>query len=144
MQTITLVFGGIVKRKVLLFNPKSEFYAMPLGLLAVGSALDAERFDVRIFDARIDATAASKLLAEAADAACVGITVFSGAPIAPALELSRELKRRFHGLPIVWGGWHRSILPEQCIASGAVDAVVIGQGEGTFAELLDVIDDRPQ
>jgi anaerobic magnesium-protoporphyrin IX monomethyl ester cyclase len=131
-----------VKRKVLLFNPQSEFYAMPLGLLAVGSALDANRFDVRIFDARIRSDASKQVLAEAEDAACVGMTVFSGPPIASALELSRQLKKRFPCLPIVWGGWHPSILPEQCIASGAVDAVVMGQGEGTFAELMAVIDDR--
>src|SRR5205823_12395062 len=84
--------------------------------------------------------AASKVMAEAVDAACVGFTIFSGPPIAAALNLSRELKSRFHNLPIIWGGWHPSILPEQCIASGAVDAVVIGQGEGAFSELLEVID----
>jgi anaerobic magnesium-protoporphyrin IX monomethyl ester cyclase len=134
----------MVRRKVLLFNPQSEFYAMPLGLLAVGSALDSNRFDVRIFDARINNDASAQILAEAENAACVGMTVFSGRPIVSALELSRLLKKRFPKLPIVWGGWHPSILPEQCIASGAVDAVVIAQGEGTFAELMDAIDDRSQ
>jgi anaerobic magnesium-protoporphyrin IX monomethyl ester cyclase len=133
-----------VKRKVVLFNPESEFYAMPLGLVAVGSALDPAKYDVRIFDARIDREAASKVISEAGDATCVGFSVFSGPPIAGALDLSRELKRRFRNLPIIWGGWHPSILPEQCIASGAVDAVVIGQGEGAFRELMDVVDDRPQ
>jgi radical SAM superfamily enzyme YgiQ (UPF0313 family) len=44
---------------------------------------------------------------------------------------------------VVWGGWHPSILPEQCIASGAVDAVIIAQGEPTFRELVDAID-RPE
>jgi radical SAM superfamily enzyme YgiQ (UPF0313 family) len=50
------------------------------------------------------------------------------------------LKRLFPRLPIVWGGWHPSILPEQCIESGVVDAVVIGQGEVAFRELLEKID----
>src|SRR5205085_6754929 len=98
----------------------------------------------RIFDARIDREAVSKVMAEAPDAACVGLTVFSGPPIASALKLSRELKSRFRDLPVIWGGWHPSILPEQCVASGAVDAVVIGQGEGAFSELLEVIDNRAQ
>jgi radical SAM superfamily enzyme YgiQ (UPF0313 family) len=133
-----------VGRKVLLFNPDSEFYAMPLGLLAVGSALDPSRFDVRIFDERIDSQSASKILNEAGDAICVGMTVFSGPPISRALQLSRELKRRFPGLPIVWGGWHPSILPEQCMQSGVVDAVVIGQGENAFSELLDALETPSQ
>lgn len=112
---------------------------MPLGLLAVGSALDPARFDVRIFDERIDSHAASSVVNEAEDAACIGMTVFSGSPISSALRLSRELKRRFPRLPVVWGGWHPSILPEQCIASGVVDAVVIGQGENAFSDLVDAL-----
>ena len=31
-------------------------------------------------------------------------------------------------------------MPEQCVTSGAVDAVVIGQGEAAFAELMEIID----
>jgi radical SAM superfamily enzyme YgiQ (UPF0313 family) len=133
-----------MKAKVLLFNPQSDFYAMPLGLLAVGSALDKDRFEVRIFDERLDSNAPTKVLAETADAVCVGMTVFSGKPIGSALKLARQLKRHFPHLPVVWGGWHPSILPEQCIASKAVDAVVIGQGEAAFAELIDRVDQRSQ
>ncbi|MBI4471462.1 MAG: cobalamin B12-binding domain-containing protein, partial [Acidobacteria bacterium] len=131
-----------MRRKVLLFNPKSEFYAMPRGLLAVGSALDPDRFEVRIFDERLDGQAAARIISEAEGAACVGMTVFSGAPIRSALDLSREVKQRFPDVPVVWGGWHPSILPEQCIASRAMDAVVIAQGEPAFRELLNRIDDR--
>src|SRR5215472_5665144 len=106
MPIISLRCGDVVKPKVLLFNPESEFYAMPLGLLAVGSALDKDRFDVRIFDERLDSKAPAKVLAEAGDAACVGMAVFSGRPIGSALRLARQLKRRFSDLPVVWGGWH--------------------------------------
>jgi radical SAM superfamily enzyme YgiQ (UPF0313 family) len=125
-----------------LFNPQSDFYAMPLGLLAVGSALPADKYDVSIFDARIDALSEKRVVEVAEGAACVGMTVFSGPSIGNALRLSRELKRRYPELPVIWGGWHPSIMPEQCIASGAVDAVVIAQGEGAFAELLGSISDR--
>ncbi len=37
-----------MRRKVVLYNPQSVFYTMPLGLLAVGSALDSDRYAVRI------------------------------------------------------------------------------------------------
>jgi anaerobic magnesium-protoporphyrin IX monomethyl ester cyclase len=128
-----------MKQKVLLFNPQSEFYAMPLGLLAVGSVLAPDRYDVSIIDARIDPRAEETVFDRAGSAVLVGMTVFSGPSIGAALRLSRELKKRFPALPIVWGGWHPSILPEQCIESGAVDAVVIAQGEATFSELLDAV-----
>lgn len=42
-----------IKHKVVLYNPLAVFHTMPLGLLAVGSNLDPERYDVRILDARI-------------------------------------------------------------------------------------------
>ena len=131
-----------MKSKVLLFNPQSEFYAMPLGLLGVGSALDANRYDVRIFDARIDSDAGKAVIAELDGAACVGMTVFSGPSIGDALKLSRAIKNVEPELPVVWGGWHPSILPEQCIASGFVDVVVMAQGEATFRELLAALDHR--
>jgi anaerobic magnesium-protoporphyrin IX monomethyl ester cyclase len=115
---------------------------MPLGLLAVGSALAADKYDVSVFDARIDDLSEQRVLEAAEGAVCAGMTVFSGPSIGNALRLSRELKKRYPSLPVIWGGWHPSILPEQCIASGAVDAVVIAQGEGTFVDLLANITDR--
>ena len=85
----------MTRAKVLLFNPQSEFYAMPLGLLAVGSALNPERYDVRIFDARIQADAAKAVIGEAEDAVCVGMTVFSGPSIGDAQRLSQAIKRMY-------------------------------------------------
>jgi radical SAM superfamily enzyme YgiQ (UPF0313 family) len=40
-------------------------------------------------------------------------------------------------VPIVWGGWHPSLFPKQCVSERSVDAAVIGQGESTFAEVVD-------
>src|SRR5690242_2712147 len=79
-----LAVPAVNRAKVLLFNPPSEFYAMPLGLLAVGSALNGEKYDVRIFDARIYANAGEAILRECRDAVCVGMTVFSGPSIGAA------------------------------------------------------------
>ena len=114
---------------------------MPLGLLAVGSAVHgSDGAEVQILDSRIDRRAEERLLEQAPRASCVGMTVFSGPPIGPALRLAEIIKQRHPALPIIWGGWHPSICPEQCIDSGVVDAVVIGQGEGSFAELVAAIE----
>jgi radical SAM superfamily enzyme YgiQ (UPF0313 family) len=37
-------------------------------------------------------------------------------------------------VPIVFGGWHASLLPEQTLGHGVIDAVVRGQGEKTLLE----------
>jgi radical SAM superfamily enzyme YgiQ (UPF0313 family) len=50
--------------------------------------------------------------------------------------------RELSDVPIVWGGWHVSLLPEESIRSPHVDIVVRGQGERTFAELVQVIEEK--
>lgn len=109
---------------------------MPLGLLAVGSALERSRFEVRIVDARLEADPLAALLLAAEGALCVGMSVLTGAPIRDALAAARVLKARHPSLPVIWGGWHPSLFPSGCLEDPAVDISVQGQGELTFAELV--------
>jgi len=125
-------------RSVVLYNPRAVFWTMPLALVALGSALDRSRYEVVIVDGRLEADPLGRLL-EALDgeAVCLGVTVLTGAPIRDALRVSRAVKAARPELPIVWGGWHPSLFAEQCLAEPSVDAVVIGQGEDTFAEMVE-------
>src|ERR671932_2059678 len=125
------------RHKVVLYNPRAVFYTMPLALIAIGSRLDPARFEVKIVDARIERDPIGALLAELDDALCLGVTVLTGAPIRDALAASRAAKAQRPDLPIIWGGWHPSLFPEQCLQEASVDAVVIGQGEETFAEIVE-------
>jgi radical SAM superfamily enzyme YgiQ (UPF0313 family) len=113
---------------------------MPLALVALGSALDRSKYEVVLVDGRLEADPLAKLLTYLDDSAvCLGVTVLTGAPIRDALAVSRALKQARPHLPIVWGGWHPSLFPEQCVAEPSVDAVVIGQGEETFAEIVECL-----
>jgi len=109
---------------------------MPLGLIAVGSALDPDHYEVVIIDGRLEADPVEAVLGRLDDALCVGMGVLTGSPIRDALAISRAVKARRPQLPVIWGGWHPSLFPEQCLEEGALDAVVIGQGEATFAEIV--------
>ncbi len=120
--------------KVLLYNPRGESHILPLALIHIGSMLP--EFDVRIIDGRIELTPESTLAELSDDAVCVGVTVLTGKPILDALRASRAVKRRNPKVPIIWGGWHPSLLAEQCLASPAVDVCVSGQGEETFREIV--------
>ncbi len=127
-----------MRRKVVLYNPRAVFWTMPLALIAVGSALDRSKYDVVIVDGRLESDAVEALLAHLDErAACLGVTVLTGAPIRDALKVSRAVKQARPDLPIVWGGWHPSLFPDQCLTEPSVDAVVVGQGEDTFAEIVD-------
>lgn len=61
----------------------------------------------------------------------VGITALT--PTAPrAYEIAREYRRR--GIPVVLGGLHPSLVPAE--ASQHADAVLIGEAEGVWEEML--------
>ena len=125
------------RHKVVLYNPQAVFWTMPLGLLAVGSALDPARYEVQIVDGRLEADPVAAVLAAIPEALCLGITVLTGAPIHDALRVSRAAKAARPDLPVVWGGWQASLFPRECLAEPSVDVAVSGQGEETFAELVD-------
>ncbi len=122
--------------KVVLYNPHAVFYTMPLALLAIGSELDPQVYEVVVIDARLDPDAERTVLAHIDDALCIGITVLTGAPISDALRISRAVKRARADLPVVWGGWHPSMFARECLLEPSVDVTVQGQGEETFAEIL--------
>jgi anaerobic magnesium-protoporphyrin IX monomethyl ester cyclase len=126
------------KHTVVLYNPYAVFYTMPLALLAIGSYLDPEKYKVILIDGRLEKDPLPKIAAALQDnPVCFAVTVLTGSPIKDALRISREVKRRFSNVPVVWGGWHPSLFVEETLAEDAVDVVVKGQGEVSFAELLD-------
>ncbi len=134
------------KPKVVLYNPEAVFFTMPLALMAVGSAVDRERFDVVIIDGRLEDDAVSAVLAQLDDAGaggtiCVGMSVLTGAPIRDALVVSRAVKARYPDVPVVWGGWHPSLFATELLDEASVDISVQGQGEATFVELVERLAD---
>lgn len=133
-----------MKAKVILYNPKTPSYTLPLGLMAIASYLDQNKYDVEIVDGRISPSQAdtSKAAKASDNLLCIGVTVWTGEPIRGALNFSREAKRIRPNIPVVWGGWHPSILPEQCLNDSSVDIIVKGQGEVTFSELLKCLEEK--
>jgi len=126
-----------VRRKVVLYNPRSVFFTMPLGVLSVASNLDSARYEPVIVDGRLEADPVAAVLRQLDGALCLGVSVLTGAPIRDAIAVSRAAKTHFPDLPVVWGGWHPSLFPTECLEEPSVDITVQAQGEETFAEILD-------
>lgn len=122
-------------KKIVLYNPPAVFWTMPLGLVAVGSALDPGHFRVVVIDGRLDDE--QRLLDELEGASCLGIGVLTGRPLGETLTVTQRVRARFPELPVVWGGWHPSLFPAACIEEGGATASVLGQGERTFVEIVD-------
>ena len=131
------------RRKIILYNPKAVFFDMPLALLAIGSVIDHNKYEVIIIDARVEENVINLIKQHITDAICFGVTVITGAPINDALYISKKVKSLDPSVPIIWGGWHTSLFPKQPIEDNPfIDITVQGQGEETFRELVDHLEKR--
>jgi len=128
-----------MKPKVVLFFPSyySDEAAPPLALIHLAAPLVERGFEVRIVDSAVTGDSARAVIAACEGALCLGISIVTGPMITEAVAVARAVRARHPGLPVVAGGWHPSILPEQTLSSPLVDAVVKGQGEVTFAEIVE-------
>ncbi len=112
--------------------------SMPLGLLSVATAVEAEGFKASVLDARLfTATGAlDALRARLVEGVrCVGLSVMT-CQVPHALELTCAAKALCKDVSVVWGGAHPTLFPEQTVRHPAIDWVVIGEGEATFPRLL--------
>jgi radical SAM superfamily enzyme YgiQ (UPF0313 family) len=129
------------KDKIILVQPtmgmSGEFVRhMPLSLLYVASGLVKAGYKVKILDNRVRPQSWEKELTDnlGDDVLFVGITVMSGSPIANAIAVSKLVKAK-GDIPVVWGGPHPTIMPEQVLEKDFVDYVISGSGVAASAQL---------
>jgi anaerobic magnesium-protoporphyrin IX monomethyl ester cyclase len=111
---------------------------IPLSLLHLASPLELAGYKVRIFDMRIENYKDFKI----GNPVFVGISSMSGQQISYGLEFAEKVRTEVPSCPIVWGGVHPSLLPEQTIASRYADIVVRGEGELSIVELANKLSAR--
>ena len=143
VDLIELKILFFLRKTVLLYNPKAVFFDMPLALLAIGSVLDKEKYEVIIVDGRIDEDPLGIIKIHLKNAICFGVTALTGKPIKDALEITNKVKELRNDIPVIWGGWHTSLFPEQTLKDEKnITITVQGQGEQTFKELVNAIDNE--
>jgi radical SAM superfamily enzyme YgiQ (UPF0313 family) len=130
--------GAAVKNKVTLVFPRlrreSNVWA-PLPLQAIAAPLLGEGFDVRLVDGRVIHPHVPEIIEAAGGSLYVGLSVMTGFQIKDAIVISKALKGVYPNLPVVWGGYHASMLPEQTLAEDYIDMVIRGQGQPAALEL---------
>jgi len=115
---------------------------LPLGLLFIAAPLVKNNYKVKIIDAETDLHWLDDLDKELTPSTiCVGVTSMTGAQIRGGLEFSKIIKDRFD-VPVVWGGLHASMLPEQTVKNDLVDIAVRGEGEDPFLEIVNALKDK--
>jgi radical SAM superfamily enzyme YgiQ (UPF0313 family) len=121
------------KKTLLLINPVSQFRHgfsqdqtskhPPLALAIIASYTPAN-WKIRILDENFQAF-------HFREADLVGITSFT--PSAPrAYEIAQVYRQK--GIPVVYGGIHASMCPEEAL--NYVDAVVVGEAESVWQQLI--------
>ncbi len=105
----------------------------PFGLMYVADALLQAGFGVRLFHETADYVDEFVRQVEAERPLFVGLSTITGPQLKPVIDTSRRLKAL--GLPVVWGGVHATIMPEECLKEDYVDFVVVNEGEETVQEL---------
>ena len=113
----------------------------PLGLLAVAALLDREGYVIRIVSKTLYDNTEEKILEGCRDAVCFGITSLTGYQIIDGIKMAKKVRQEYPNLPIVWGGWHPTMEPDQTGRSPYVDIIVRGQGEVTFTDLVHALEE---
>jgi radical SAM superfamily enzyme YgiQ (UPF0313 family) len=136
--------GGdlVQKKKIVFFFPafSSQEATAPLGILAVSTPLLRAGYNVKIIDSTITPNFQKRVLEELEDALCLAVSLVTGPMIRETVQMAREAKRLYPHIPVVLGGWHPSLLPDQTLAAEYVDAVVVGQGEDALLEAVQHIE----
>jgi len=122
MKRKLLLINPVNPRRVgLTVNPSSRFPPLGLGIVA---ALTPDAWSIKIIDENFE-----KFKYEDAD--LVGITAFT-ASVNRAYELAVFYRAR--GIPVVLGGIHASMLPDEALEY--IDTVVVGEADGVWPKLI--------
>ena len=132
-----------MRGKVILFYPPYDGppLSAPLCLLSLAASLRRAEFEVAVIDAAIEPRYREMILREVPGALCLGISVLTGPMIHGAIDVAKAVKQLNPDFPVILGGWHPSLLPEQTLSESFVDVVVRGQGDLTLVELAEALAD---
>ncbi|MBI4267830.1 MAG: cobalamin B12-binding domain-containing protein, partial [Chloroflexi bacterium] len=129
--------------RVVLINPpqRSSYPQPPLGLALIAAVLEKEKHQVTILDANVLRLKPGEVASRVTDADIVGLTAMTPT-VNAALTIARHLKKAKPNLPIIIGGAHATLLPEETLKSTPeIDVVVKGEGEQTIVNFLRAFED---
>ncbi|HXY32271.1 MAG TPA: radical SAM protein [Gemmatimonadaceae bacterium] len=114
----------------------------PLGLECVGAAVMERGHEAELIDLRLDKwEVLDRALAERPS--LVGISCAFTTDVYSSLEVASFVKERWPDLPIVVGGHHASLMPQDFFfPDSPVDMVGVGEGEEIGVAIMEAIRDR--
>ena len=128
---------------ICLVNPHATDWRcrIPLSVLAIGASLEG-RYTYRVLDGNIDRSLHDTLSSLIRDEGVkyVAFTVMPGPQLTQAIHLSRQIRREYPGVTIVWGGYFPTLHAGVVLAADYVDFVIRDQGDFSFRMLIDALE----
>ena len=118
------------------FRNERDLYP-PFGIMYVADALLKAGLGVRLFHETESYLEEFMREVERARPLFVGFSTITGPQLRPVIAASKRVKAL--GIPVVWGGVHATIMPEECLREPYVDYVVVNEGEQTAVELAHLL-----
>jgi radical SAM superfamily enzyme YgiQ (UPF0313 family) len=129
-------------------NPKGDtefevYKSVPIGILSIGAFMEEKGYKVKIIDGRLYSKkdVIKKVKNELNNSLCVGFSVTTP-QIKHALDVSDLIKKINDKIPVVWGGIHPTLFPEQTYKDKSVDYVIYGEGEYSFWKLIEYFNNK--
>jgi len=110
---------------------------IPLSLIYAATDSVKHGYRIEILDLRLHPHDWREQIDERMSAGCslVGLSVMTGNPITTSLRVSEYIKSKYT-TPIVWGGPHPTILPEQTLENESIDYVIRDWGSKALCQLI--------
>ncbi|MBP8002144.1 MAG: radical SAM protein [Candidatus Promineifilaceae bacterium] len=112
----------------------------PFGIMYVADALEKVGFKSRLFHDTEDILDEFVEQVRATRPLFVGFSTITGPQLLPTIEASKRVHAL--GIPVVWGGVHATIMPNEVLKESYVDFVVVNEGEETAQELALMLSGR--
>lgn len=112
-----------------------------LGLAYIASMLEKHNHKVRIIEGMAEIISLDKIAQISESFDIVGITSITFLALL-SHSVAKVAKGQNKSIPVVMGGPHASVVPEDILKDENVDYVVIGEGESTFLELVEALESK--
>ena len=112
--------------------------SVPVGVALLAGYLKENGKEVEVLDEEVidDLEAETlKLIEESGGKAIVGISSMTPS-IARSYRLAKALKERYPKLPVIFGGIHATVMPDEVLDSGYADCLIRGEGEIAFLDVV--------
>ncbi len=131
---------------ICLINPNLDGSPIPnLGLAYVISSIEKDHrirlLDMSFHTRGYERYVLDNLKQDKPDVIGFSVTSFS---FHYALKIASLIRNLYPDVPLVYGGVHPTLLPEETIQNPLVDAICIGEGEDSFKEYLDKLQNNQE